>query len=91
MQEQAKKPHDRHFPKWKYHKNGKSKMIQSKAAEDLLGDDWKDSPALHGNHAHPHSDEQLAEMAALDGDQNDGLEPLEEDKPKRGRPFKKLE
>lgn len=50
------------FPKWKYHKTGKSKLIESKAAEDLLGLEWKASPADHGQPAHPYSDEQLALM-----------------------------
>src|SRR6266581_8661948 len=36
--------HQRH-PKWKYHRTGKSIIVQNSDAETALGEGWGDSPA----------------------------------------------
>jgi hypothetical protein len=83
------KPLDPHWPKWKYHPSGKSKLVGSEVEEKYLGELWKDSPADHGVVTHPHSDEYLAmhENAGMTFSESD-VEVGEAPKAKRGRPKK---
>jgi hypothetical protein len=95
QQEQDEAPVDPRWPKWRYHKSGKSKMVQSKREEDFLGPEWKDSPAAFGQVTYPHSDEYMARQdakpePAFDPSAEGKLFPGEDAAPKakRGRPAK---
>lgn len=35
----------KHFPSWRYHKSGKSKLVKDEAEEKALGLGWAHSPA----------------------------------------------
>ena len=83
---------DTRFPKWKYHKDGRSKLVKSEREEKFLGDGWAESPADHGFIKYEHSEEYLAMQAAGDEFDDDfdheserEVEPV---KARRGRPKK---
>lgn len=87
-------------PRWRYHKSKKPVICRSLDHEKFLGEEWKDSPAKHGNIAYPPSSEDLARMemgldenyqAYLDGggDEREEVEAESQaDVPRRGRPKK---
>lgn len=78
---------DPHWPKWKHHKDGRSKMVKSPAEEKFLNAEWKDSPADHGTVTYPPTEEHLAMLESMSGeDMVDGQEFEEVPEPKkRGR------
>ena len=64
------------FPKWKYHKEHKARVVKSEAEEEELGEGWLDLP--HGSEPH-----ETVEYADHDADAAE-VEVVR----KRGRPFK---
>lgn len=46
------------YPKMKYHKTEEPMRIENVEEEELLGEDWKDSPADFGVITHPSPDQQ---------------------------------
>ncbi len=90
------KPKPKFHPRWRYHKTRPPQLVKSEAHLKALGEGWEDSPAKHGNHTYPPTEEQLAAMAEEaceyeDPEDEDGDCEPELEKPKRGRPFKKAE
>lgn len=47
------------FPKWKYHKDGRGRIVHSKELEEKLGPDWADAPHYE---THPQSPPGLEDL-----------------------------